>query len=194
MPNPEGPVNTIEALLQFLSDDAEEATTLLVRKRQALVMICRTAVHLLCANAAQPVDPEDAAHDTLLRVGELALRGGLYRGNVDAFFRQTAYHVVQERCRKQLRLVAHDGKDERSIESGVDDVSLECLSRCLDALDHETREMLRRYYEDDEPGERATLARDLGIGLGALRVRVHSARTRLRRCRDDCEEGRGVHV
>jgi DNA-directed RNA polymerase specialized sigma24 family protein len=66
---------------------------------------------------------------------------------------------------------------------------LECLDRCLGELPPETRELVLRYYQGgggDRMKARATLAADLGVSPGVLRLRLHRIRARLHVCVRKC--------
>jgi DNA-directed RNA polymerase specialized sigma24 family protein len=184
----------LRALLRFLSDDPSQAIAVLDVKRRALVSICRSATFRLCAPTAHSIDPEDAAHDTLLRVASLAQRSELERTNVDGFLYRTAYNVVRERCREHRRTDLRNKIEITSTARPVDDVRFECQSRCLAALDPAARHLLRRYYLDDGADERASLAHAMDISINALRVRINSLRARLHTCRERCDRGEGVHL
>ena len=55
---------------------------------------------------------------------------------------------------------------------------LEAVEAALDALEPEDRAVLRRYYFAGET--LASMAREMGIGEGTLRVRMHRVRRALR--------------
>ena len=64
-----------------------------------------------------------------------------------------------------------------------------CLDRCLALLPPETRALLLRYYQDEKAAKsetRQALAQEQGIGLNALRIRVHRIRLRLEPCLRRC--------
>lgn len=59
------------------------------------------------------------------------------------------------------------------------------LERCLDGLPQKTHELILAYYQREKRGKidlRGELARELGIPLNALRLRVHRIRAALQRC------------
>jgi DNA-directed RNA polymerase specialized sigma24 family protein len=70
---------------------------------------------------------------------------------------------------------------------------LACLERCLQALDPSARELILRYYRHEKQAkidDHGEMARGLGIGMAALRVRLHRIRGRLEPCVRDCLSGR----
>lgn len=68
----------------------------------------------------------------------------------------------------------------------------ECLDRGLDALGHEQRQLILRYYAHDRRDkidDRAALARELGITVSALRNRAQRVRDRLEQMVIACVTG-----
>jgi DNA-directed RNA polymerase specialized sigma24 family protein len=64
-----------------------------------------------------------------------------------------------------------------------------CLERCLQKLDSQTRNLILQYYKDDRRAKidhRGQLARQMGIPLNTLRMRMHRIRLSLRECVEDC--------
>ena len=59
------------------------------------------------------------------------------------------------------------------------DERLDCLDRCLAGLPKEDRELIATYYRSEKSekiADRAALAKNLGLSLGALRIRAHRIR------------------
>jgi DNA-directed RNA polymerase specialized sigma24 family protein len=53
------------------------------------------------------------------------------------------------------------------------------------------RELVLRYYQDEKHekiSNRKLMARELGIGLAALRIRAHRIRSQLQKCVEACLE------
>lgn len=72
-----------------------------------------------------------------------------------------------------------------------DDLELEhaCLETCSSQLPQEDREIIQSYYCETgrkKIENRNELAKKLGIGLNALRIRTHRIRIILRRCIEEC--------
>jgi RNA polymerase sigma factor (sigma-70 family) len=61
---------------------------------------------------------------------------------------------------------------------------LDTLDDCLAKLPHNSRELLLRYYSSEGAriADRKQIADDLGIGLNALRIRMHRLRGALETC------------
>jgi len=137
-----------------------------------------------------PTEAEDVAQEAMARV-VAALRQDrlLDREALPAFVFETASHVCQHRLRKLGRQGRAYGR--LAAEGGATGVEAGALARMLGRerrqlvrsalarLGTADRELLRRLYFADEPP--ASVAQDLGIQEGALRVRRHRALRRLRR-------------
>ncbi len=72
---------------------------------------------------------------------------------------------------------------------------IDCLERCLDDLPRASRDLIVGYHHGrgrDRIARRQRLAQDLGIGLNALRIRMHRLHARLQDCIDRCGHA-GAH-
>lgn len=72
---------------------------------------------------------------------------------------------------------------------------LECLERCLDDLPRASRDLIVCYHHGrgrPRIARRQRLAQELGIGLNALRIRMHRLHGRLQVCIDRCRDT-GAH-
>ncbi len=132
-------------------------------------------------------DAEDALQDGLLA----AWRGAAgFRGEAAA--RTWLFQVVIHACRRRQRRrsgepVRHDGLEaaerlpsgERSAEERVADTQLGlALEQALAELADEAREVLLLRDVEGLPGEEAAAA--LGLGLAAMKSRLHRARLELK--------------
>lgn len=132
-------------------------------------------------------DGEDALQDGLLA----AWRGsGTFRGEASA--RTWLYQIVIHACRRRQRRRAgaperHDAleaadavaADERRPDERVADAQMaRALERALSTLDDEAREVLLLRDVEGLSGEEAAAA--LGIGLAAMKSRLHRARLALK--------------
>lgn len=160
--------------------DRRAFEALAVRHEQALF---RYATR--CCGSAR--EAEDALQDGLLA----AWRGaGTFRGEASA--RTWLFQVVVHACRRRQRRRAgepdrHDGLDaaeplpsgERAPDERVADAQLAlALERALSELPDEAREVLLLRDVEGLPGEEAAAA--LGIGLAAMKSRLHRARLELK--------------
>jgi DNA-directed RNA polymerase specialized sigma24 family protein len=69
-----------------------------------------------------------------------------------------------------------------------------CLDRCLDRLASAERRIVLGYFEGERGArirKRSELARELGVSLNALRLRIHRVTGRLRECVVRCVDQGG---
>lgn len=127
-------------------------------------------------------DPEDLADETFDRVAR-RLRESEQPRDLTCYIFGTGRLVALEAARRARR--------SRPLDDDALDVQLpprdceariEALSACLAELPEPTRQLLLS-YEHGHRGERIAhrreLARELGIGINALRIRVHRLREKL---------------
>jgi DNA-directed RNA polymerase specialized sigma24 family protein len=96
-----------------------------------------------------------------------------------------ATNVYREYSRKAARLV--DIKND--LESLADDSDdfIECARICLEKLSNDKRRLVEQYYLDE--GSRVELARQEGVSLAALRLKIHRMKTELKECYSKCMRG-----
>lgn len=140
-----------------------------------------------CRRLRDPSLAEDVAQETLRRV--LDAVGSDRVANLDAlpaFVFQTARHICMQRARSERReqTALERVAREQDAAAGID-VLKQLISeeeraevrRALDGLEEQDRRLLRLlYFDQAQPDD---VARQLGIGGGALRVRKHRALARL---------------
>jgi DNA-directed RNA polymerase specialized sigma24 family protein len=89
---------------------------------------------------------------------------------------------------EQASRVAHDPDAAR--EDGTQaETWASCLERCLDRLPAESRHLVLAYHQDQKRlriDGRREIAERLGVGLNALRIRVHRLRGVLEACVRAC--------
>jgi RNA polymerase sigma factor (sigma-70 family) len=148
------------------------------------------------------VSPEDLADETFNRVARRLSEGVELRSSDPyGYFCGVAHLLYKEVLRRAAR-------EHRAIESGdwpspsmadddeTADPRLERLRHCLQRLPPDQRDLVLRYYQGksdqgkNDQGEhnirnRQALARDLGVPMNALRIRVHRARRKLESCVHD---------
>jgi DNA-directed RNA polymerase specialized sigma24 family protein len=76
-----------------------------------------------------------------------------------------------------------------TVEEPVNDARLECIKQCLQALPPESARLVMAYYRDDKAQKierRNELARQLGVEVTTLRMRMQRLRGRLEQCAGDC--------
>ncbi len=138
-------------------------------------------------------DPESLADKTIDRVSRRLAEGVVLRSSDPyGYFCGVAHLVYKEYLREISR-------EKTALEHGQwppptfpedeepPDRALECLRRCLDQLPRDKCDLMLRYHQrEDNIRNRQTLARDLGIPLNALRIRVHRVRRKLEDCVQKC--------
>ena len=177
-----------EALLRQLAPERERAGELYETIRHKLVRLFEWRG---CAA------PEDLADVTFNRVARRLAEGVELRSNDPyGYFCGVAHLVYKEVLRKAVRehraLAGGDWPPPAAEEDEPSDARLECLRRCLAELPPDQRDLVLRYYQGkSDQGEnnirnRQQLAREAGVQLNALRIRVHRVRRKLESCVQAC--------
>ncbi len=134
-----------------------------------------------CLGRRGGASPDDLADETLDRV-EAQLAGGEPVRDPTRYAFGVARRVAMEASRRWRREHGASELDaEATITTSIDEAR--DRARALAQLDDDDRALLARYGEVEGRGrgaERKALASELGIGVNALRIRVHRARKRLR--------------
>lgn len=142
--------------------------------------------------------PEACADETLDRLAR-KVDAGLAIEHPRAYVFAVARRVLQESEKRRAREVRaqHDWTRLQGSNQGAPDVEarLKCLQSCLRALSPENRALIAAYYSGDGDSgspERTVLARRLGLGYGALRIRAFRIRNQLVGCLRGCLTRRGA--
>jgi len=175
-----------DALLSQLHPDRDRAGVLYETTRRKLVRLFEWRG---CDR------PEDLADETINRVARRMAEGiELKSADSYGYFCGVAHLVYKETLRRSSR-------EFRALESGdwpppiyapeedeePADRRLDCLQQCLGKIPQDKRDLLLRYHQgDNNIHNRKALARDLGIPLNALRIRVHRERRKLEDCVHGC--------
>lgn len=141
--------------------------------------------------------PDELADETIDRTARSVQKPDFqYRGEPAAYLRGVARNVYREWLRKERRLRTEpipEGNFEPAAPVGLgnekDELLKACLDRCLTALPPAKRTLLLRYYQSDKREKidgRQLIAKELGIGLSALRLQVFRLRNTLRQCVEKC--------
>jgi DNA-directed RNA polymerase specialized sigma24 family protein len=133
-------------------------------------------------------DPDNLADETVSRLLKNVRAGQeISADNPYSYVYAIAVNVFKEylRARKKGE-VLRDLDEAREIAAPppADD----CKKQCIEELQREKRELLARYYLDDD---RDGIAREQGLSLNALRLQVHRIKQGLRRCCEDCRKHSG---
>ena len=133
-------------------------------------------------------DPEMLADKTFDRVCEKVEEvEPNYSGDPIRYIYRVAHHIYQDSVRK--------GPLPRMVplpDSGPEvELRHQCLDECMSSLDPDAGNLLREYYSKDRQARidhHKEMAGRLGIEPDQLRLKMHRARKRLRKCVDECVE------
>jgi DNA-directed RNA polymerase specialized sigma24 family protein len=175
----------LEALLAQLDPDRERAGEIYVTVRRKLVRLFEWRG---CAA------PEDLADETMNRVARRLAEGiELRSSDPYGYFCGVAHLLYKEslrRAAREQRVLAEGGAwaPVAFDDDEPTDRRLDCLRRCLARLEPDQRDLVLRYHQGaTSQGEtnirnRQTLARQVGLPMNALRIRVHRIRRKLESC------------
>jgi DNA-directed RNA polymerase specialized sigma24 family protein len=134
-------------------------------------------------------DPENLADETVNRLLKNVAAGQeILADKPYSYVYAIASHVFMEYLRAKKKsgvIIDIDDMQEMAVPEVVDD----CQKQCLEQLSNEKRELLARYYLDDD--QRDDIAEEQGLSLNALRLQVHRIKHGLRRCCEDCRKHSG---
>lgn len=122
--------------------------------------------------------PEELADETLSRLARRLIQGAPVE-KIESYALGIARILLKETARRrEQRDIAL--REIQILQRGAPEKTamLEAFERCLEALPESSRTLIARYYS----GERAILARDLGLSVNALRVRALRIRRKLYQC------------
>ena len=186
------PPESLEEILAWLNPDRERAAVLYVQLRNDLTKIF---IWRGCS------DPEGMTDEVFDRVAKkVAAIRPTYEGDPAHYFHGVANKLVKENLKNIKTHVSLDDvdlsnrqiiKDENEQETIARE---ECLQSCLQDLDNDKRELIQGYYAEQKQAKidhRSKLARDLGITLPTLRVRVFRIRESLEACIERCLKNKG---
>lgn len=176
-----------DQLLNWLDPtlDGASAKYEAIRRRLILIFLNRGSA-----------EAEDLADETINRVAKkLPSIKEDYVGDPATYFYGVAKYVFKEHLRKGKQQLQsppsspppHDEHDEM-------EARLNCLDQCLAKLKPESRELILRYYDEQNQGKIPThkeMSAELQLKAGALRARAHRIRVRLEKCVLECLEGAG---
>jgi RNA polymerase sigma factor (sigma-70 family) len=176
----------LAALLDRLGPDRDLAGERYVELARRLRTIFR---YRRCPHVDELVD------ETLDRAGRRLLElGDRYDGSDPArYVFGVAWNVARESFRRRSpeplpeeREIPDPGPDDAE---ETEELKNACLDRCLDRLPEDDRRLALTYYQEEKGARirrRAALARELGVSLNALRLKLHRITRRLRQCVFDC--------
>jgi DNA-directed RNA polymerase specialized sigma24 family protein len=177
LPSWDIPQDAFNRLLAWLGQNPEAAGKKYeeIRRRLIKIFTCR------CCDS-----PEDLADETINRVAakvdELA---GNYVGEPALFFYGVAKMVYLEYLRKRAHPVPPPAV-ERSEEN---EQTYKCLEHCMQSLPPRNHDLVLNYFREEKRAKieyRKELARELGITLNGLRIKVHRIVASLHGCVLEC--------
>lgn len=176
------PPDSFEELLAWLNPDRELAGSIYVDLRDGLVRI-------FAWNRCN--DPEGMADETFDRVARQIHRlRETFEGNPKLFFYGVANNQIKEYHKKVKSFVPIEdvdiaGSSPEEVDEDNTEMLEECLQTCLQELSAEKRELVLAYYAKEKQAKidhRTEIARQLGISVQTLRVRLCRIRTALEEC------------
>jgi RNA polymerase sigma factor (sigma-70 family) len=179
---PEG----FDEILAWLNPNREAAGATYVQLRHALTKIF---VWNRCA------DPEGLTDEVIDRVAKkVHLLRHTFVGDPKLFFYGVARNLLKEVPKKIKTHVSLDDVDlpaklADEIEEETADMREDCLHSCLQELGSEKRDLILAYYAAEKKAKidhRTELARQLGVTVETLRVRVFRIRGVLEGCIERC--------
>ena len=182
----EFPPERFDDLLAWLNPDRELASSIYLNLRHSLLRI-------FAWNRCS--DPEGMTDETFDRVARQAhtLRD-TYEGNPRLFFYGVANNLIKEYRKKIKTYVSLEGVEpaqnpSQEFEEETLERRKECLSKCLEKLPKEKRDLVLTYYAKEKQAKiihRAEMARKLGVSIETLRVRMLRIRGGLEDCIELC--------
>lgn len=177
---------SLDALLQALDSDRDTAAGKYEDLRQRLMRVFR-----MWGSDA----PDRDTDITLDRVASKILGGEEIRNeNKYVYFHGVARFVFKEQLRARIRerevaaASSVPGPDDRANDDEGERRAA-CLDKCLGELGPDLQSQVLDYYDLQARARidrRQRIADRLGLTLGALRVRMHRERDRLRSCVTHC--------
>jgi DNA-directed RNA polymerase specialized sigma24 family protein len=170
---------SFERLLAWLDPDRERAGR---RYESIRLRLIRIFVSRGCAHSDELAD--EAINRVCDRLGDVV---DTYTGDPALYFYGVATRVHLEYLRRNARVTPLPPREEPEDR----EASHACLDRCLTRLPAETRELVLDYYREEGRTKidlRRRLAERSGVGLNALRIRMHRLRSELQSCVQTCLE------
>ena len=182
------PPKSFDEILDWLHPDRDEAGNIYVQLRTDLTKI------FAWNRCADPDGLTDEVFDRVARKVHDVRQ--TFEGDPRLFFYGVARNLIKESPKRIKKQVSLEGTDLPAPEAAFEDESAamreECLRPCLQKLSREKRELILGYYAKEKQAKidhRTEMARQLGISVETLRVRVHRIRGALEVCIERCLDG-----
>jgi hypothetical protein len=192
MPSSAGPADSgphggldaegLRALLALLGPDPESAALKYEHLRRSLAIFFEAR---RCANGERLADLVMDRVARRLREG-----AAITAREPDRYVFGVARMIALEEHRRVAAMPTVPLQWDVAAAGPKDDEGLECLDRCLEALETRTRETILAYYcgkGREKLEHRRRLAESLGIAHDVLVCRVHRVRSRLADCVRKCQ-------
>ena len=186
--DPAIPPKSFDEILDWFNPDRDEAANIYVQLRNDLTKIFAWN---------QCNDPDGLTDEVFDRVARKVhdLRQN-FEGDPRLFFYGVARNLIKESPKRIKKQVSLEDTDLPAPEATVEDESAtlreECLHSCLQKLSPEKRDLILGYYAKEKQAkidQRTELARQQGISVETLRVRVYRIRGTLEKCIERCLDG-----
>jgi len=180
------PREAFDDLLTWLDPNREVAISTYMDLRFALSRI------FLWNQCADPQGMTDETFDRVAR--KLPKLKETFEGDPKLFFYGVANNLIKEYRKKiksfsPLEFIEPSVNPLQEAEEECPDLREECLYMCLGKLTTEKRRLILDYYSKEKQAKiihRAKMARELGVSLEALRVRMLRIRATLLKCIEAC--------
>lgn len=184
------PPKSFDEILDWLNPDRDEAANIYLQLRTDLTKI------FAWNRCADPDGFTDEVFDRVARkVHEVRPN---FDGDPKLFFYGVARNLIKESPKRIKKHVSIEGTDLAAPESAHEDETTimreDCLQSCLQQLSNEKREMILSYYAKEKQAKidhRTELARQMGLSVETLRVRVYRVRGLLEKCVERCLNSMG---
>lgn len=184
------PPKSFDEILAWLNPDRDEAAGSYVQLRNDLTRI------FTWNRCTDPEGLTDEVFDRVARKVHQVRQS--FEGDPRLFFYAVARNLIKENPKKVKKQVSLEETDLPAPEVTVEDESAsmreECLHSCLKELSAEKRAMILGYYAEEKQAKidhRTEMARQLGISVETLRVRVYRIRGTLEKCIELCLDRMG---
>lgn len=183
--DPAIPPKSFDEILVWLNPDRDEAANIYVQLRYDLTKI------FTWNRCPDPDGLTDEVFDRVARKVHDVRQN--FEGDPKLYFYGVARNLIKESPKRIKKHVSLEDTDLPALEAAVEDESArmceDCLNSCLQQLKPEKKDLILRYYAKEKQAKidhRTEMARQLGISVETLRVRVHRIRGTLEECIERC--------
>ena len=183
--DPAIPPKSFDEILAWLNPDRDVAANIYLQLRHDLTKI------FTWNRCTDPDGLTDEVFDRVARKVHNVRQN--FEGDPKLYFYGVARNLIKEspkRIKKQLSLERTDlPAPEATVEDESATMLEDCLHSCLQSLSAQKRELILAYYAKEKQAKidhRTELARQMGISVETLRVRVHRIRGTLEKCIEHC--------